>query len=329
LVQFFNLKVIIGPNGYPIIFTLLSTYPVLFFCEDILCHQFTRVNFYQFVSSSFDIIIGSDGLILMSIFDAKTKDAYYLHVVHCETPKCSKFSDVLLDGPFVGWFSKIHIGSNGLPIITYLDNEKLNIKIAACTSIQCSTYIGTVMTVEGGVYILSSILGVDGNLLHIYSQNSTRRVFAAYCMDLGCQNVTTSSIGWNSSTRINTIISGDGKPIISTSDTFGHCQDIHCSSITTQLLDGNEIYLTTDIAGFPFLVTSGFELTSIRCTDFACNYFTTTTTSSSDIVLRASVTLGADGLPFIAFTSFNKTDGFSTILKCIHCGNSLCTRWGV
>ncbi len=85
------------------------------------------------------IIIGTDGLPIISYYDGTNFD---LKIVHCTTTNCSASdTPVTLDSAGdVGWYTSITIGTDGLPIISYYDYTNYDLKVIHCANPYCIPY---------------------------------------------------------------------------------------------------------------------------------------------------------------------------------------------
>jgi len=187
----------------------------------------------------------------------------------------------------VGWYTSIAIGTDGLPVISYLDATNYNLKVAKCGNAACSSE-NTLTTVDpggnGGSYI-SITIGTDGLPVISYYDGDLK---VAKCGNASCSSgntITTvdsgGDVGWCTSIAIGT----DGLPVISYFDytnfdlKVAHCGNASCSS-------GNTI-TTIDSAGY--------------------------------VGQFASITIGTDGLPVISYW-----DGINDDLKVAKCANPFC-----
>jgi len=82
------------------------------------------------------ITIGTDGLPVISYYDATNDD---LKVVHCTNTSCSTFdTPTTVDSAgFFGQYTSITIGTDGLPVISYWANTDSKLKVAKCTNPIC------------------------------------------------------------------------------------------------------------------------------------------------------------------------------------------------
>jgi hypothetical protein len=136
-------SITIGADGLPIISYYDSTNGDLkvTHCNDVQCaggdETKTAVDTTGDVGSSTSITIGADGLPIISYYDTTNHD---LKVAHCNDVLCAggDESKTTVDGTGdVGSRTSITIGADGLPIITYLDNTNVTLKVAHCANALC------------------------------------------------------------------------------------------------------------------------------------------------------------------------------------------------
>jgi hypothetical protein len=82
------------------------------------------------------ITIGTDGLPVISYYDYTNG---YLKVAHCGNVACSSGNTITSVDTVgdVGRFTSITIGTDGLPVISYYDNENHDLKVAKCANLFC------------------------------------------------------------------------------------------------------------------------------------------------------------------------------------------------
>jgi hypothetical protein len=126
----------------------------------------------------------------------------------------------------VGAHTSITIGTNGNPIISYLDGSNSDLKVAACNNPTCTTSTNTTIDSNGYVGFNSSItIGINGNPIISYYDLSNSNLKVAACNNPTCTTSTNTTIdsdgnvGYETSITIGT----NGNPIISYYDfTNGH-----------------------------------------------------------------------------------------------------------
>jgi hypothetical protein len=130
-------------------------------------------------------------------------------------------------------------------------------------------------------------------------------------------------------------IGADGLPVIAYRDEpngdlkVAHCGNAACSSgnTITTVDSARSLYASLAIGddGLPVVAyydMTNFDLKVVHCGNAACSSGNTITTvdSTGDVGAYASLAIGADGLPVIAYTDLTNGD-----LKIAHCGNAACS----
>ncbi|HEV8421550.1 MAG TPA: hypothetical protein VGR13_09370 [Actinomycetota bacterium] len=135
------------------------------------------------------IAIGSDGLPVISYFDASNG---VLKVAHCGNDSCSSgnvIAAVDTDG-VVGESTSITIGVDGLPVVSYYDENNMDLKVAHCGNRACST-ANTLTRVDraGSVGVSTSIaIGVDGLPVIGYRDDTNGDLKFAHCGNRACSS---------------------------------------------------------------------------------------------------------------------------------------------
>ncbi len=129
------------------------------------------------------LAIGTDGLPVISYYDATWED---LRVTHCGNRSCSDSNSmVAVDarGNAVGWYSSIAIGTDGYPVISYWDQTHGDLKVVKCGNAACSSG-NTTTTVDstGDVGSYTSIaIGTDGYPVISYYDGTNYDLKVAAC----------------------------------------------------------------------------------------------------------------------------------------------------
>ncbi|MDA0299344.1 MAG: hypothetical protein O3B40_02775, partial [Actinobacteria bacterium] len=116
------------------------------------------------------IAIGDNGYPVISYFDFANNA---LKVAACTTADCTGTSTITTvdSAGDVGWYTSIAIGDNGYPVISFYDADNTALKVAACTTADCSG-TPTITTVDsaGDVgYSTSIAIGDNGYPVISYS----------------------------------------------------------------------------------------------------------------------------------------------------------------
>ncbi len=130
------------------------------------------------------IIIGSDGLGLISYTDITNQD---LKIVHCDNITCSYSTNHTLDSTGeISSETSITIGVDGLGVISYRSATDHCLKVAHCNTLDCSS--ATIFTLDsfGNTGWNSSIaIGADGLGIISYT-NGDYDLMVAHCSNELC-----------------------------------------------------------------------------------------------------------------------------------------------
>jgi hypothetical protein len=237
------------------------------------------------------IAIGTDGLPVVSYYDNTNRD---LKVAKCVNAACTGSATItIVDSVgFVGLYTSIAIGSDGLPAVSYYDGTNGSLKVAKCANAAC-TGSATITTVDigGDVGQYTSIaIGTDGLPVVSYYDFSNGRLKVAKCVNAACTGsatITTVDSGGNTGISPSIAIGTDGLPVVSYYDQ-----------------------------------TNG-DLKVARCVNAACTGSATITTvdGAGDVGLFTAVKIGTDGLPVMSY--YDVTNGDLKVLKC---SNTACLQ---
>ena len=287
------------------------------------------------------IAIGDNGNPVISYFDF-TNEA--LKVAACANAGCMgtpKITTVDSDGN-VGRYTSIAIGDNGYPVISYIDWINTTLKVAACTTTDCSgTPTVTTVDSDGNVgYYTSIAIGSNGYPVISYYDSTNEALRVAACTTADCTGTptittvdSTGDVGYDPSIAIG----NNGYPVISYNDaTNGDLKVAACTAadctgtptITTIDSTGNVGYYTSIAMGdngYP--VISYFDFTNealkvAACTTADCTGTPTITTvdSDGDIGRGSSIAIGDNGYPLISYY-----DATNRALKVSACTTADCT----
>jgi hypothetical protein len=333
----------IGVDGLGLIayYDLTNTALKVAHCDNVACtsatlsqidtHALTDENYLEPPS----LTIGTDGLGLISYYDQAAGD---LRVAHCSSITCTSATVSVLDpggiGTDVGRMSSITIGADGRGLISYFDATNVDLKIAHCSNVLCTT--GTGLSVGGTkqVGLFTSIaIGTDGLGLVSYSGvpfTPDRGLYASHCTNVACTSVTTAflssgevEIGPFGFYHTFLTIRSDGFGVIGTSPAVyvARCTDVPCSSIAFGPGDSGEYpAITIGTEGnalFSYYGNTGMIGLRIgHCSNPQCHAWTTQTVDGGDVGKFSSIAIGSDGLPLISYY-----DGANSALKVAHLSN--------
>jgi len=287
-------SIAIGTDGFPVISytdSALSSSLKIIHCTSIDCSSTDTPTLLDSGSLGFDISmkIGTDGFPAISYHELAVSSIKF---VHCTNIACSTFDTPLtLDsGSNNGNHTTLAIGSDGFPIMAYLDFGNTSLKIVHCTSIDCSIF-DTPLTLDndGSVGRQPSItIGLDGNPVIVYEDKTSEELKLIRCAVPDCSSLAVITGGLvkigNVSSGSSITIGADGKIIFSYNEEIDeavkvvHCEDFFCNERTVGLVDDlgqaaswTSIAITSD--QLPVIVykdESTGELKFAHCGDKRC-----------------------------------------------------------
>jgi hypothetical protein len=132
------------------------------------------------------ITLGTDGLGLIAYLDETNGN---LKVAHCSDVTCSSATSATVDASpdFVGQYSSITLGADGLGLIAYLDGTGTGtLKVAHCSNTACSSANTTTVDTIYNTDSISIATGADGLGLIGYYFGATTSLRAAHCASPSC-----------------------------------------------------------------------------------------------------------------------------------------------
>ena len=160
-------------------------------CDNDSCtlSTVTTVDSFGSVGQGSAIAVGYDGLPIIAYSGSST-----LKVTHCESSKCDGATtitvlDQSLRPTFGGAPPSIAIGPEGLPVISYFEQDNRDVKVAACLDIACTSSSNTVVDGPGYIEGRASIpIAIGADRLPIIAYYATiDKVNVAHCAFSGCQ----------------------------------------------------------------------------------------------------------------------------------------------
>ena len=134
-----QISISIGSDGQPIIAYEQSGLRIAH-CADLSCTDIVESLVAEGLGGSEpSIVIGADGLAAISFWGPSR-----LAFAHCENLLCTDSIVRIVDnGPRNGEFGSIAIGIDGLPIISYYDSVRKDLKVAHCPDpVTCAKRLG-------------------------------------------------------------------------------------------------------------------------------------------------------------------------------------------
>jgi hypothetical protein len=258
--------------------------------------------------------IGTDGLGIISYY-VSNPELMNLRVAHCEDAACSAITTTDIDTMGdVGRWSSIKIGSDGLPLISYVHERNINptaftqdLKVAHCNDIACTSATVTPLDKASRVSDVTSLaIGGDGFGLVSYqdtASSTSTKMKVAHCLDIACTSAHLATI--------DTVKPDNG-------ETGGYSQ--------TGIAVGNHgLGLISYYDG-----GTNQMLKVAACTNADCSTTVRTIVdkapSGSNLLHGgwSSVAFGLDGLALISYNAnYSSTDGSD--LNVAHCLNVYCS----
>ena len=284
------------------------------------------------------IALGGDGFPVIGYtqYDFFT-GTVILKVAKCTDIRCTSSVINVLDGSDDIFIGSIATGQDGLPIISYWQDDGLS--IAKCNDYFCSGANESISIVDDLGRENSLAIGADG--LPVISYQAEGKLMVAKCDDPACSGgdeIITAINDFESNTgRAPSIaIGSDGFPVISFQQISGpfdpstikvaQCNDNACSGgdeiISVIDNDGlwispsNSIAIETD--GLPVIAYAGTNgsINVVKCNDAACSGEdeSKAVIESTGFVTSVSLTIGQDGFPVISYEDFGI--GALKVAKC-------------
>jgi hypothetical protein len=257
---------------------------------------------------------------------------------------CRAHAEAVDTAGSVGYWTSIAIGTDGNPVISYLDATHNDLKVARCNDPICAGRNETLSTVDAATHVFadtSLAIGTDGNPVISYYDGTNDSLKVARCNDPACAGGdetlstvdVTSDVGFYNSLEIGV----DGNPVVGYWDAangdlkIARCNDPACAG-------GDETLSTVDspgTVGFTISLAIGSDgnpvvsywdqtnrrLKVARCNDPACAGGVTLSAVDSVLGFDSSITIGTDGNPVVAYD-----DGLPGHLKVVRCNDPACAN---
>jgi hypothetical protein len=140
-------SITIGSDGYPIIsyYDYANKDLKVAHCEGAACSSSTlyTVADYEDVGKYNSIIIGSDGLPIIAFNNyISSNNSGRLYIAHCSTISCDKANVHSVVNGFgqTAMYTSIAIGMDGIPIISYYDDDPGTLQVLHCANTLCGSY---------------------------------------------------------------------------------------------------------------------------------------------------------------------------------------------
>jgi hypothetical protein len=288
------------------------------------------------------IVIGEDGLPLISFYDVTAAD---LKVLHCSDIACTSGTVATIDsGGDVGKFNSITLDSTGIGAISYYDATNGALKLALCADTPCSSAAVSTIDSTNDVGQHSAITMARDNRLKIaYYDNTNDDLKIALCNNATCSSPTVQIVesAGDVGKYASIVTFGSNLYIAYFDQTNGRlrlavCNTGTCASPTLRTLDAGpgaglfaSINLSADNAPVvSYLVADNVNDFSqgglakvAKCAIAAANNCATATVNTLGATLigtlatGSSIVVGADGVPIVALS----------INQLVRCSDPACT----
>jgi hypothetical protein len=331
----------IGPDGLPYVAytSTVNNQVSLLVCTDWACSGHTHLVSPMPADGGNwpSLVFSPDGRPLVAFVGGSR-----VRLLICGSLTCASWSVKEIDVTANAQHTAMVLGADGYPLISYNDTLTGTLRVAHCTTIDCSgaTQITTLDTGNTG-YWTDITLGGDGLGLVVY-EDISNRLRVAHCSSLACTTATlntlTTAAGPGFRAAITTGIDGLGLISYRFNNMGGsaalkttHCSNVLCSSFVTATHDSaddsgdySSITIGADGLGIIAYQNATFgNLLVAHCTDLACSG---STISSIAYVLdegyHSSISITPDGLPVMTYyDNTNKDIWFA------RCSNALCVPY--
>jgi len=195
-------SITLGWDGYPVFSYLAGGTVKVAKCANADCSAITILNTIDTLTLPkgppapseplTSIAVGPDAIPIVTYYSEVGIDQTRLRVAKCANANCTGTPTLTtVDGiGDVGYHGSIIVGADGLPIISYYDNNfgAENLKVAKCTNAACTgVSILTVLDSVGTVGQFTSItIGTDGLPVMSYYDFTNRNLKVAKCGSASC-----------------------------------------------------------------------------------------------------------------------------------------------
>jgi hypothetical protein len=337
-------SVAIGEDGLLVIAHQDSTAGALrvTHCDDIACTTSTSTTVDDLLGDNVGLYvsmtIGADGL---PIIAHQNGAIGALRVSHCDDIACTSATSTTVDDPanYVGLYTSITIGADGLPIIAHRDNTDQALRVTHCDDITCTSAASNNVDDPGNNVGSdpSIVIGTDGLAVIAHYDATAGALRVSHCVDLACTSVTNNNVddpSDNVGLHTSITIGPDGSPVVAHHNLsdgglrISRCDDAACTTATSTTIDdptnivGMQSSISIGADGLPIIahhdVTDG-ELRISHCSNASCTSATTMASDVGNVGWEPSIAIGTDHLPIIAHQ-----DTDADALRVTHCSNRFC-----
>ncbi|MGE0881539.1 MAG: hypothetical protein AB7L13_05820 [Acidimicrobiia bacterium] len=296
-----------------------------------LPHSVTAIGSYGALRS---LAMGAGGHVTLAVAGTGYTGVV---VVYCEDAACTDASIHTIATGIVASAVSVTIGVDHLPIVTYADSG--DVFVVHCLDVRCAASEAASLDLDRGfVSSVSSAVGIDGNLLVAYFDETDRTVRVAHCADIACSSASRTAIASfaTGGFSVSLAIGADGLGVISHGGwdegiSVAHCSNVSCTSSTSSTLEvgafarfGEWSALTIGIDGNPVVAYRDATDHGVRiahCDNAVCSTATKTLYDAGpNGGYFNAIAIGADGRPFVI-----SSDIGAPSLYAVHCSDVACT----
>eukprot|EP00762_Andalucia_godoyi_P004969 ANDGO_01441.mRNA.1 hypothetical protein len=233
-----TISAMIGAHGFPMIAHVGASSTVVTYCSDDLCDTFASTVIDIGKAAYISMAVGPDSFPLIALYFIASSS---IKVVKCGDIRCadsSRFRSVAVDGSgtVAGAFVDLKFGNDGLPIMSYQQENAL--RIVHCRSQDCFTRdLTTVDSNPDGASTgewTSLQFGVDGIPIVAFYNSAGRNLRFARCRDETCvtgASVVTVDDSGNCGKYVSLILGPDLAPTMAYFDeSVSRAKFLHCSN---------------------------------------------------------------------------------------------------
>ena len=322
-----DLSMVVGWNGLPVISFTEIDGVYLLMCEDIGCDSTTELFLGPGLSPA--LALNKFGR-PMVVYSSEPDHSLVVHV--CEDEMCSSSTQFVVDDSGTQYTGmSISIGLDGRPVIVLQDVATEHLKVAFCSDWNCP--LVAIANLYWEIGRPDSTVAPDGSILiagprhDVQEMNFVRVDDCSYESPVPCL-VNVESLGANNHVDYgdgpDISIGSDGNPVIvyvnrdDGETQLVHCQNPYCTTKTSHLLSGTPMAwysgsLVIGPSGNPITAhwDGGSVLYFTLCSDVACSTSIENTLDLPAWVPHTSMAIGPSGLPYLAFIFSSSGNGYS------------------
>lgn len=331
--------VTIGADGLPVVVYHHQSTMRVSHCGNLDCSSSVSTTILTNTVNPIpaEITLGRDGLPVMVFSGGGNSGA--IRVARCSNVLCTAFTLAEIDDPSTSSILRgvsIAIGSDGLPLISYMDIVDDVLKVAHCSNVLCTasviTSFDSILSTGVPPVDTSVTIGADGLGVIAYVEYGAADLKVAHCENLACTSATLTLIDAFQDVSSVSIATGtDGLGLIAYNNSFSqqlkvaHCENPACSTFTVTNLGTGVIpslVIGPDGLGLIAYKQATGELKLATCKNIECTgaALGQPFPATEGFGTLPSITWGIDGLPVIAYVEGDE-------VRLLHCGSPTCVNY--